>query len=118
MLDQQGCDAGNWLIVSELSLEGAPPYSSFSTHSPPSSWETPHTKLVDSRFFDLVVSKLEDLTDFQEKKHRLNGGGGIRKTEDLPPKPNPKVKADPKKGAGKGKRGGDVREAEPPTENQ
>ena len=44
--------------------------------------------------------------------HRLNGGGGIRKTEDLPPKPTPKVKADPKKGAGKGKRGGDVREAE------
>ena len=103
MLDQQGCDAGGWLIASELALEPAPPYSSFSSHVPPSSWETPHTKLIDSRFFDLVVSKLKDLADFQDKKHRLGGGGGAKKTE-----------GDPKKGAGKGKKGGDVREAEPP----
>ena len=118
MLDQQGCDAGGWLIASELALEPAPPYSSFTNHVPPSSWETPHTKLIDSRFFDLVVSKLKDLADFQDKKHRLGGGGGARKTEEDQPKPAPKVKGDPKKGGGKGKKGGDAREAEPPPASQ
>ena len=118
MLDQQGCDAGGWLIASELALEPAPPYSSFSSHVPPSSWETPHTKLIDSRFFDLVVSKLKDLADFQDKKHRLGGGGGARKSEEDQPKPTPKAKGDPKKGAGKGKKGGDAREAEPPPASQ
>lgn len=118
MLDQQGCDAGNWLIASELALEPAPPYQSFANHAPPSSWETPHTKLIDSRFFDLVVSKLKDLADFQEKKYRLGGGGIVKKTEEVPPKPTPKPKADPKKGAGKGKKGGEAREAEPPPASQ
>ena len=121
MLDQQGCDAGNWLIASELSLEAAPPYTSFQNHSPPSSWETPHTKLVDGRLFDLVVSKLKDLAEFHEKKSKL-GGGGAKRVEEIPPnpKPTPKAKADPKKGAGKGrgKKGEDAREVEPPNAGQ
>lgn len=113
MLDQQGCDSGGWLIASEMSLESPPPYGSFLNHSPPSAWETPHTKLVDSRFFDLLVSKLKDLAEFHEKKGKL-GGNQKARTEDPPVK-----RPDPKKGGkGAGKKGNEAKETDAATQQQ
>lgn len=113
MLDQQGCDSGGWLIASEMSLEAPPPYGSFLNHSPPSAWETPHTKLVDSRFFDLLVSKLKDLAEFHEKKGKL-GGNQKTRTEDPPVK-----RPDPKKGGkGAGKKGNEAKETDAATQQQ
>ena len=48
-LDQQACDKGAWLVAGELTSEESPPYHSFTTHQAPESFETPHTRLVDSR---------------------------------------------------------------------
>lgn len=106
LLDQQSCDSGSWLLAGELSLEAPPPYSSFASHSAPSSWELPHTRLIDQRWVDLAMSKLRDLADFHEKRQRL--GSERRKTHEdatiaepkVKPKPAPKPKT---KGAGKGK---------------
>ena len=91
-IDQQSCDRGNWLLASELSLEPAPPAHSCQSHVPPESWETPHTKLIDPRWFELVLSKLKDYAEFQEKKLKLNAPGGKGKEQPAvaPAKPEPK----------------------------
>lgn len=103
-LDQQACDRGSFLLAAEVSLETAPPYSSFQCHSAPEPFETQHSKLLDPRWIELMLSKLRDLSDYQEKKMKLNAP---RKVEDpdkppKPPKPSPK-----QKGQGKGKEGKD-----------
>ena len=112
-LDQQACDRGSFLLASEISLESAPPYSSFSSHVPPETWESPHSKLVDPRWIDLMMNRLREVADFQEKKIKLSGP---RRQEDAaevpvkPPKPNR-----PGKGSGKGKDGkGEKGERDPP----
>lgn len=78
-LDQQAIDRGNFLLASELSLESALPYSAFSGHSLPETWEAPHSKLVDPRWMDLFMHRLREVADFQEKKLKLSGA---RKQED------------------------------------
>ena len=104
MLDQQSCDAGSWLLAGELSLESPPPMSSFQNHQPPAPWELPHSRLVDPRWFDLVMSKVKDLADFHEKKAKLGSsmGRGSKATEEVQPAPKAKAKAKAK-GGGKGK---------------
>lgn len=106
MLDQQSCDQGGWLLASELSLEPAPPYASFTSHTAPAAWETPRTKLIDGRWFELILSRLKDLAEFQEKKARLGSSSSSRaRNEDVENKET-KVKVKPGKG-GKDK-GGDA----------
>lgn len=107
MLDQQSCDAGSWLVAGEISLEPPPPYHSFSSHAPPSTWESPHTRLIDDRWYDLIISKLKDLAEFQEKKAKINATGRTRLVDDgsaalVDPKGKAKAKAG-QKGKGKGK---------------
>ena len=81
--------------------------------------QLPHTRLIDGRWFELILSRLKDLAEFQEKKMKLSSGPSRTRAEDPPVKPEPKVKAkvkaSPKGGSGKGsgKKGGE----EPPLES-
>ena len=105
MIDQQSVDAGSWLVAGEISLEPAPPQHAFQNHVPPGPWEAQHTRLIDDRFYDLIIAKLRDLADFQEKRSKLQAPRPPRPTD--PPRPDPKIKADPKRNAkGGGKKGG------------
>ena len=98
MADQHACDKGSFLVASELTLEEAPPFASFSRHSPPEVWETQHTRLIDGRWVDLILNKLKDLADYHEKRNKLQPS---RKNDQQPAAPTPKV-APKKKGKGKG----------------
>lgn len=101
MIDQHACDKGSFLVASELVLEEPPPFASFSRHSPPEMWETQHTRLIDGRRVDLILSKLRDLADYHEKRNKLQPP---RKTEPSAPQPASKPRPAPKKkGEGKGK---------------
>jgi hypothetical protein len=98
MLDQQACDRGAWLLAAEASLEAPPPYSSFSQHSAPETWELQHSRLLDPRWVELFMAKLKDLADYQEKRAKL--GGRAKGTND-PPAP----RETRQEGKGKGKGG-------------
>ena len=104
VLDQQACDAGSWILASELAMESPPPLSSFQLHQPPNTWELPHSKLVDPRWMDLVVAKVKDLADYHEKRQKLSSYPKP-KTEEQQPAAKPKPKAK-QKGMGKGKQSG------------
>ena len=69
--DQQSYDRGAWTLAGEISLESHPPYSAFGNHAVPDPSESHHTRLIDSRWVDLFMSRLRSLADFQEKKSRL-----------------------------------------------
>lgn len=101
MLDQQACDGGGWLLAEELAREPAPPYHAFARHQSPAAWEVPHSRLVDNRWFEIIMAKLKDLAEYQEKKIKLNASNKRPDpTSDaaaLPKNPPPK----PGKGAGK-----------------
>ena len=96
MGDQLSIDRGSWLLAAEISLEDPPPLSSFSHHVLPQDNEAPYTKLVDGRWIDLFLQKLNDYENLADKKRKL----AARKN--IPPNPDPPVKP-PKKGNGKGK---------------
>ena len=113
-LDQQSCDRGSYLLAAEVSLEAPPPYASFSAHLAPEVWELPHSRLLDPRWVELMMHRLRELSDYQEKKMKLSGARH-QTVEDVekPPK-NPKPKPSPK-GGGKGKEKGPGRvESDPP----
>jgi hypothetical protein len=102
--DQQAYDKGSWLLAAEMSLEAPPPYGSFNAHQPPEPWENPHTRLIDGRWFDVLISKLKNLADYQEKKAKLTPSR--TKTEDNPAKPDKKPTPKQQPGKGGGNRGG------------
>eukprot|EP00435_Cladocopium_sp_Y103_P073950 s91_g46.t1 len=103
LLDQQACDNGSFLLAGEMTLESPPPFQSFTSHVSPTPWELPHSKLIDPRWFDLVVSKVRDLADFQEKKAKLSQKQPFQKpSEEAVPKAKPKAK-NKGKGSQKGK---------------
>eukprot|EP00438_Fugacium_kawagutii_P029178 Skav210074 [mRNA] locus=scaffold7699:11741:13919:+ [translate_table: standard] len=106
-LDQVACDRGQWLIAAELSLEPAPPFSSFARHVPPDFQEQPHTRLLDSRWVDAVMYRVKELDEYAERKAKLGkarkGGGGNQEDGDVT---DPKPKKKPGKGKeGKGNKG-------------
>ena len=102
MVDQHACDKGSFLVASEIVLEDPPPFASFNRHSAPEMWETQHSKLIDGRWVDLIMSKLRDLADYHEKRNKLQPS----RKADLPPAapaPKPGPKKRPKgKSDGKG----------------
>ena len=62
---------------------------------------------IDDRWYDLIISKLKDLAEFQEKKAKINATGRTRLVDDgsaalVDPKGKAKAKAG-QKGKGKGK---------------
>ena len=100
--DQLSIDRGSWILASEISLEDPPPLSSFALHPLPQDNEAPYTKLVDGRWVDLFLQKLNDYENLADKKRKL----GARKAALMVPPdavPTPKPRANPKKGVGKGK---------------
>ena len=102
--DQQAYDKGSWLLAGEMSLENPPPYGSFNAHQAPEPWEAPHTRLIDGRWFDLLISKLRNLADYQEKKAKLTPSK--HKADEGQPKTEQPKKAQPKQaGKGTGKKG-------------
>lgn len=100
MLDQQSYDKGGWLLSGEIALEDNPPYAAFGLHKVPELWESPHTKLIDDRWFEHMLSKLKDMSEFQERKAKLTAGT----KEDLTEQEKEAARLK-KKGAGKGKKG-------------
>eukprot|EP00438_Fugacium_kawagutii_P018145 Skav206345 [mRNA] locus=scaffold3448:16189:18383:+ [translate_table: standard] len=109
--DQHSIDRGDFLLAGELLLEDAPPVSSFAAHQLPSVWDSHHTKLVDTRWMELIMTKLQNLADYQEKKGKLNPS---KKSEDKQPAPKSEA-AKPKKP--KGKAGGKGGEEKPPADS-
>lgn len=118
MGDQLSIDRGSWLVAGEMSLEDAPPLGSFSQHPLPQEHEAPFTKLVDGRWIDLIVQKLQDYESLAEKKRRLGAKGAAPSNPQGPPAAKGDAKGDPKrrpkaspKGKGAGG-GGQAPEAE------
>ena len=75
------------------------------------SYEAPHTKLIDGRWFDLIVSKLKGIASFQEQKIKLAPQRGKRSEELTDEKEKEKPKK-PKPGKGGGKKGDKSAKAE------
>lgn len=112
MVDQHACDKGSFLVASEVVLEEPPPFASFNRHSAPEMWETQHSRLIDGRWVDLILSKLRDLADYHEKRNKLQPS---RKSD--PPAAAPAPKAGPKKRPkGKGDGKGEDKEKPPATQ--
>ena len=97
--DQLSIDRGSWVVAGELSLEDSPPFASFATHSLPSETDNPHTKLVDSRWMDLVLHRLSCVDQLMEKKKKLSSK---RLPLANPPANSEEVKGAGKKGKGRG----------------
>ena len=89
-------------MAEEMTLESPPPFQSFVGHVSPHPRELPHSKLIDPRWFDLVVSKVRDLADFHEKKAKLSQRQPAAKAEEPVAKAKPKAK-NKGKGGQKGK---------------
>ena len=111
-LDQQAVDKGSWLLAAEVALEPPPPFHSFALHRAPDPWECPHSLLVDPRWCELFMTKLKDISDFQEKKGKLSAHQGkpwVQEPHASKGEPAPKKAA---KGAGKGKQEGKSKEGD------
>ena len=103
--DQMSIDRGSWVVAGEILLEEPPPMSIFQNHVLPSEGEAPYTRLIDARWFEIFLQKLQDYDALTEKKKKLS----LKKfqkpdasppVETPDPKPKPKAKT---KGKGKGK---------------
>ena len=97
MLDQQSCDAGSWLVAGEISLEPPPPYHSFSSHAPPSTWESPHTSyrrpLVRPHHFEVEGSGGVSGEESKDQCHGEDKVGGRWQCSSCGPKRKSKSKS-------------------------
>ena len=108
--DQLSIDRGQWVLAGEVSLEDPPPVLVFASHTLPTELEAPYSKLLDARWVDLFLHKLNEFDLLNEKKKKLAYRGG---RHPIPPDdsaaasvptPNPKKQPKPPRG-GKGKDG-------------
>lgn len=110
MGDQLSIDRGQWVLAGEVSLEDPPPVSVFASHNLPTELEAPYSKLLDARWVDLFLHKLNEFDLLNEKKKKLAYRGGRHPipSDDSAaasvPTPNPKKQPKPPRG-GKGKDG-------------
>ena len=87
-LDQASVDRGSWGLASELSLEGLPPYSSLSAHTPPSvtDGEQPFSKLLDPRWAEVSLAFLKDQDDYLQRRKNIsrmmNPANKVKDTEE------------------------------------
>lgn len=112
-LDQQAADRGSWALAAEVTLEQPPPFHSFQLHRAPEGWESPHSQLVDPRWAELFMSRLKDVSDYQERRSKL--ANSSQNTARAAAEENGK-KAEAKKGAkgaGKSKADAKQKDAEP-----
>ena len=85
-LDQQCIDAGAWTYAQEVLLEAPPPLGSFQNHRPlHDPLESYHTKLLSSRWSDVLLHRVKEMETFLEAKRKLGRGRGNEPT--APPKP-------------------------------
>ncbi|CAE7244239.1 unnamed protein product [Symbiodinium sp. CCMP2456] len=81
-LDQQCIDSGQWTLAQEILLEAPPPLGSFQgrrvLHDPLESF---HTRLLSSRWSELLLHRVKELEAFLEAKRKLGRGRG----SDAPP---------------------------------
>jgi hypothetical protein len=98
MIDQVAIDRGNWARGAELMLEQGPPLSALASHTLPSisDGESPFSKILDSRWAEVMLSHLKDAEDYVQKRKAL----GKKITEETEkdigrakPKPKPKGKS-------------------------
>ena len=80
MLDQVAIDRGSWVLGAELMLEQGPPLSTLASHTLPSvsDGESPFSKILDSRWAEVMHSHLRDAEDYLQKRRNL----GKKTTED------------------------------------
>ena len=110
MGDQLSIDRGQWVLAGEVSLEDPPAVSVFASHNLPTELEAPYSKLLDARWVDLFLHKLNEFDLLNEKKKKLAYRGGRHPipSDDSAaasvPTPNPKKQPKPPRG-GKGKDG-------------
>ena len=116
--DQLSIDRGSWIIAGELSLEEPPPAAAFAAHTLPGDTEAPYSRLIDGRWFDLFLQKLNDYDNLAEKKRKLGSKRLSLPSQSAPSSETTAAKPDPKKkgkAKGKGKSGGGgAAEAEEP----
>ena len=105
--EQVSLDRGSWQVAWEISLMEEPPYDSFRRGAPENpkaarSTQMPHSQLLDPRVFEVILSRLRDRDDMNERRRKLErpslspGDGWKAPTPPPPPKPSkPKPKADP-----------------------
>lgn len=72
-IDQASIDHGNWSFASELSLEQLPPFAALSQHQPPSviHGEQPFSRLLDSRWSEIMIGFLKDQDDFITRRKTI-----------------------------------------------
>ncbi|OLQ07204.1 FK506-binding protein 1A [Symbiodinium microadriaticum] len=89
-LDQQCIDAGAWTYAQEVLLEAPPPLGSFQNrrvlHDP---LESHHTKLLSSRWSDVLLHRVKEMETFLEAKRKLGRGRGNEPS--APSKPSDEV---------------------------
>lgn len=73
-LDQASVDRGSWGLASDLSLEGLPPYSALSAHTPPSvaDGEQPFSRLLDPRWAEISLAYLKDQDDYLQRRKNIS----------------------------------------------
>lgn len=106
-IDQVAVDRGQWTLTSTMSLEEAPPLSSFSRHVPPDFTEPQHSKLLPTSWAEAFMYQVRELDDFIERRAKLGkrSGGWDRSTENSPEKSQQKAEKGGKGKKGKGKAG-------------
>ena len=109
-IDQVACDRGQWLLASEVLMESSsPPFGSFSRHTPPEFGESPHSRLLDSRWVDALMFRVKELDDYAERRSKLSKIGKGVEEDKKSGEGGPD--RDKKKPGGKGKKGGGGEEA-------
>lgn len=95
-LDQCAIDKGSWTLAAELSLEMGPPFTALSQHVGPSvqDGESPYSRLLESRWSDILMTHLKDTEDYLNRRRALSKKGTVEE-ETLKPKIKPKPKQKP-----------------------
>ena len=72
-IDQASIDHGNWSFAAELSLEQLPPFAALSQHVAPSiqHGEQPFSRLLDSRWSEVMLGFLKDQDDFVTRRKAI-----------------------------------------------
>ena len=71
-IDQSAIDAGSWALSQEALLETTgPPFGAFQRRPHVDTLEVPHTKLLESRWVELMVHKLKEKESYLEMRKKI-----------------------------------------------
>ncbi|CAE7288410.1 unnamed protein product [Symbiodinium sp. CCMP2456] len=74
-LDQAAIDQGNWLLASEFAMQPSPPFSAFQRPRSLDPLEARQTKIIDSRWISVFMSRLKERDAFHTAKKNLSSQG-------------------------------------------